>query len=410
MLAKVMATPLVAKAREAVTPVVKRARPVAAVVTPLGWTVAAVAVVTWLLGWQLGWLELVSVAAACLIALVASTIYLAGRAFLRIDVELEPRRVVVGSPAAGRINVTNVSRRRLLPLQVEVPVGIGAATFAVPSLGSRDTHEEIFVVPTHRRAVIPVGPVSSVRGDPLGLLRRQVSWTDTFELIVHPRIVPLESLGAGLLRDLEGRSTDDISMSDLAFHALRDYVPGDDVRFVHWRTSARVGKLIVRQFVDTRRSHLTVVVDGSPDSYADDEFEDAVSVAASLGVRVARDGQEVTVVGAGAFSSGTNAQRILDALARTEPSPADSDLATLAATASRAAPATSLALLVSGSKPEFSTLQAAASWFSPDVRALAVRIDRNTPSTVNASGAGGVDVLTLRRLDELPALLRAVSA
>ena len=80
-------------------------------------------------------------------------------------------------------------------------------------------------------------------------------------------MVALESLGAGLLRDLEGVSTDAVSQSDLAFHALREYVPGDDLRHVHWRSSAKVmaaageTQLLVRQYLDTRRSHATVVVD-----------------------------------------------------------------------------------------------------------------------------------------------------
>jgi uncharacterized protein (DUF58 family) len=402
------AAQVMSRARSVLTPFARRVRPVTGVVTSLGWTVLGVGLAAWVLGWRLGWKELLLIAATCLIVLVLSTVFLLGRASLRVEVELEPRRVVVGKPAAGRVTITNASRRRLLPLRVEVPVGAGTATFAVPSLGGRDQHEEIFVVPTHRRAVIPVGPASSVRGDPLGLLRRQVAWTEMLELIVHPRVVALESLGAGLLRDLEGRTTGDISMSDLAFHALRDYVPGDDVRYVHWRTSARIGKLMVRQFVDTRRSHLTVVVDGSPDSYGDDEFEDAISVAASLVIRVTRDEQEATVIGAGANASGKTAQRLMDALARTELSDVDSDLSTLAGRARRSAPGTSVAILISGSRPSFADFRAAAARFPAEVNVLAVRVDPHAASTVtSAGGAVGIDVLSMRQLTDLPNLLRA---
>ncbi len=409
MFARPMTPPaVVGRVRAVVTLAVDRARPWVTTVTPLGWTMLGIAVLAWFFGWQLQWAEMMIIAAGCLVVVLLSGIYLVGRASLRIDVELEPRRVVVGSPAAGRIVVTNLSRRRLLPLRIEVPVGVAAASFAVPSLGSRDLHEEIFVVPTQQRAVIPVGPASSVRGDPLGLLRREVAWTDPIELIVHPRIVNLDSFGAGLLRDLEGRSTDDISMSDLAFHALREYVPGDDVRYVHWRTSARVGKLIVRQFVDTRRSLFTVVVDGSPDSYGADEFEDAVSAAASVAVRAIRDGQETTAVAAGVQASSSSAQRILDALARTEMSPTGADLSSLAARASRLAPATSLALLITGSKLPFATMRTAASWFSPEVKVLALRVDPASPSGVtSARSAEGFDVVSLGKLEDLPALLRA---
>ncbi len=88
------------------------------------------------------------------------------------------------------------------------------------------------------------------------------------DLYVHPRISSLERLGSGFLRDLEGQTTQDLSPSDVAFHTLREYVPGDDRRHVHWKTTARIGKLMVRQFVDTRRSFLSIVISTDPADYA----------------------------------------------------------------------------------------------------------------------------------------------
>ena len=73
---------------------------------------------------------------------------------------------------------------------------------------------------TERRGVIAVGPATTRRGDPLSLFSRDVTWTDVAEILVRPPMVPLDSLGAGLLRDLEGVPTDAVSQSDLAFHAL----------------------------------------------------------------------------------------------------------------------------------------------------------------------------------------------
>ena len=87
--------------------------------------------------------------------------------------------------------------------------------------------------------MIAVGPATTRRGDPLSIFSRDVTWTGVREVLVRPPMVPLETLGAGLLRDLEGVTTDAVSPSDLAFHALREYVPGDDLRHVHWRSSAK---------------------------------------------------------------------------------------------------------------------------------------------------------------------------
>src|SRR5699024_7558402 len=87
----------------------------------------------------------------------------------------------------------------------------------------------------------------------------------------------------------------DLSSSDIAFHALRDYAPGDDRRHVHWRTTARTGKLMVRQFEETRRSHVVVALDNLAEHYAsDDEIELAVSAAASIAAQTCRKEMQLT--------------------------------------------------------------------------------------------------------------------
>ena len=289
-------------------------------ISPLGWGVLLLGLVGWAVGAAFDWNEWVMIGAAALGLLALCILLAIGRTQVRIETEVEPRRVTVGEPATGRIAITNESKRGMLPLMVELPVGVSAARFTLPPLGSGKAHEELFVVPTERRGVIPVGPASTVQGDPLGLVRRTLRWTDITELYVHPRTVSLESLGAGLLRDLEGETTQDMSMSDLAFHALREYQPGDDRRYIHWRSSAKAGRLLVRQFLDTRRSHLTIVVDGQPSSYTDGEpdVETAISLAASLAKRAAMDEQDFTVVCRDAQASRTTASLALDELARTE--------------------------------------------------------------------------------------------
>ena len=113
-------------------------------------------------------------------------------------------------------------------------------------------------MPTNRRAVIVAGPAASVRGDQLGLLRREVRWTEPVELFVHPVTARLQPSAAGLVRDLEGEVTKTITDNDISFHALRAYEPGDALRNVHWRTSARTGQLMVRQYEETRRSQLVL--------------------------------------------------------------------------------------------------------------------------------------------------------
>lgn len=407
-------------ARRQVQPLVERAapltaayrrtvrwcRPVTSSISRFAWLVLAAAVVCWVLGYRLGWTELLLAAAACLVLLLLATVFLVGRAALEVRVDLDPQRVVVGNPAAGQILVRNASRQRLLPIRLELPVGAAVATFDLPSLAGGAETETLFVVPTNRRAVIPVGPATSVRGDPIGLLRRAVPWTGVIELFVHPRIVSLDNLGSGFLRDLEGQTTQDISMSDLNFHTLRDYVAGDDRRYVHWRSTARTGRLLVRQFVDTRRSHIAVLLDPRRYSYrTDEDFELAVSVAGSITVRAIRDDQDTALLAGPHGVVDATAQHALDTLSRVEFS--SEDLNTLAAQAFRAVPQTSIAFLVTGPEVGFRDLRLAAGNFPVETRVIALAVAAGVGAGVRETN--GLTTVQLSSLDELPGVLRAVT-
>ena len=385
----------------------RTARAVRRVVTPFGWAVLAIMVAAWLIGWQLGWREAMLLAAACLLLIVMSLVFLIGRGTLQVSVLLQPRRVSVGAPAAGQVSVTNVSPRRMWPIRLELRVGAAVARFNLPALPGGRHHDELFVIPTTRRAVVPVGPARTVRGDPLGLMRREVAWTGVTELFVHPRIVGLDPLSSGLLRDLEGQSSDAVSMSDLAFHALRDYAAGDDRRYIHWRSSARTGQLMVRQFVDTRRIHATVVVDGRPASYAsEEEFELALSAAGSIAVRAVQDEQQASIIAAREAVADGNIQQILDALTRADFAD-DADLATLAGGVLRTAPDTSLAVLITGSIVPFRVVRRAAAALPPEIDTVALRVD--PAADPGMTTVGELTVLTLRALNDLPALIRVVA-
>ncbi len=374
------------------------------VVTPFGWAVLACGAAGWIAGVRLGWKELSILGAACLILAVLALGFTVGRAIVRVDFVLEPQRVTVGTPAAGQVRVTNVARRRLFPIRLELTVGKATALFDLPSLAAEESHDELFVVPTNRRAVIPVGPATTVRGDPLGILRRSVEWTQVTELFVHPRVALLDTLGAGFMRDLEGHSTEDMSMSDLAFHTLRDYVPGDDRRYVHWRSTARTGKLLVRQFVDTRRSHVTVVVDTDPSSYAqDEEFETAVSVAGSLSIRALRDEQDSTIVAGNRLIPGLSPRQVLDELCRVVPAPAG--LAPAVTQALDYATDTSIAVVVTGARRSFTEVRRSVFRIPPEVRTIACVVDASARPKL--AEADRLTVLTLSDLGDLAALLRA---
>ncbi|MDQ2837053.1 MAG: DUF58 domain-containing protein [Actinomycetota bacterium] len=378
--------------------------------TGFGWSLLATGVLSWLLASRLRWAEVRVLALVCLVLFVLCCAFTLGRTQLLVKISLRPQRVFAGETAAGQVSVRNLRRGRLPKIALELRIGPRPARLNMPSLGSGGSYQEDFLVPTNRRGVIPVGPASTVRGDPFGLVRRAVRWTGVSEVFVHPRIIGLQPLDTGLLRDLEGQTTPDLSMADLEFHALRDYAPGDDRRYIHWRSSAKAsagsqnGKFLIRQFLDTRRSHLTVVVDGDSRAYPDaEDFELAVAAAASVAVRAIRDEVDTTVVaGRQVIDEGT-AQRALDGFARAELG--NTPLAALTAQAARVAPGTSIALIVTGSLTEFSEIRRAVAQFPLEVNTLILRVD-----PANQTGlTSGVDltVLNLAELTDLPRLLGA---
>ena len=142
-----------------------------------------------------------------------------------------------------------------------------------------------------------VGPATTVRSDPIGLLRREHAFDDVHELYVHPRTTSIPSTSAGLIRDLEGNPTRRLVDADMSFHAIREYAAGDSRRHIHWKSTAKTGQLMVRQYEESRRSRMAVVLSVAQAEFGDaDEFELAVSSAASLGLRAVHDARELDIV------------------------------------------------------------------------------------------------------------------
>lgn len=388
-------------------------RPVGAVlhsITPVGWTVLSISAFAWLVGWALGWVEPRYLAAFGVALVLLSGLLTLGRMKLRVTLDLHPQRVVVGSGAAARVSVVNDGARPVLPLDLDLPVGQNSARFHLPTLSSGDSYDEPVIIPTHRRGVIVVGPLSTGRGDPLGLVSRRVTWTEPIELFVHPKTVPVEPVGSGLLRDLEGHSTNDISMTDLAFHTLREYAPGDDRRYIHWRSSAKLAgrptgtssPFLVRQFLDTRRSHVAVIVDCDRTVYAaDDDFELAVSAGASVAVRAVRDQMDLSVA-AGRFAVvDPDPPMALDVFSRAEL--AGVTLSDSARELAKLSPDISVVVMATGSLGELTGIRHAASFFPPQVNVIALQVEEG--ASAGMASVGSITVLTLGRLAELPIIL-----
>ncbi|WP_244285252.1 DUF58 domain-containing protein [Cryobacterium shii] len=396
---------------------------ISAVVTPLGWCVLGVLAASLLFGYALGWTELVVIGWTAVVLVGAALSFLIGRNAYEIHLSLSVDRVVVGARVPGEVSVLNPTRQRLPGVGVEVPVGSGLAEFAMPSIARGGSFEDLFIVPTLRRGVIPIGPVRTVRADPLGLLRREIVWAERVELFVHPRTLSIPSMSTGFIRDLEGNPTRDLTNSDVSFHALREYVAGDERRSIHWKSTAKTGRYMVRQYEESRRSHLMVALSLFVGDFAtEDEFEMAVSVAGSLGVRAIRDARTVSVVasaptpdlarrGAPALRplSTLTRTRLLDDLSRVETSDRMMHVGALAKAAADTVAGISVAFLVCGSAVTLSQLRTAANRFPAGVEVVAVVCDPEAVPSLKR--VAELSVLRIGFLEDLPhSLARSLAA
>ena len=283
-------------------------------VTTTGWAVITLVIVGLALAVAFQWVEALACALAGVVALVLAAMRVAWRPPHVVSIRVPNERIVAGQTAVGEISVRNERARSVRSGIIELPIGTGTGEFVVPPLGAHETWDEMFLISSRHRGLINVGPARAVRSDALGLLRRVRMWDEPVLLHVHPRTVRVPFDATGFQLDVEGVATGKLSSSDVSFHALRDYEPGDDRRAVHWQSTARLGKLIVRQYEETHRSHHVIVLDTSRDAWDHDAFETAVSVAGSLGLANLRESRPVSLTTTEGWLPSGFAMRMLDAL------------------------------------------------------------------------------------------------
>jgi uncharacterized protein (DUF58 family) len=201
---------------------------------------------------------------------------------LAIDRAIQPPRVPKGSPAIAVLTFANRGRRSVGVTVANQPFGDSPVRTVIPKVRRGERGMRTYRLPTRKRGIFDVGPVEVTRTDPFEMYRTSRRYGAVERIWVYPRIVGLRTLPTGQMRHMEGPSSDTSPQGNITFHRLRDYVPGDDLRLVHWRSSARTGKLVVKHNVDTSQPYTVVVMDLRPSGYTEESFEEAVDVAASV--------------------------------------------------------------------------------------------------------------------------------
>lgn len=371
-------------------------------IRPLGWVIIAGTVVLWWVSLAFGWQEMIIAAVVLTALIILSVPFLFGGTAYDVDLDLTRTHVVVGERAIGGLSLVNNTSRSIFPSRVVLPVGSGRGEFEVPRLSPKAEHDELFAIPTTARGVLAVGPVSVLRGDPLGLFERSSDRRQAVDLYVHPRTTSLQGLSLGRLRDLEGLPSTQLARDDVSFHALREYQHGDDLRHVHWKSTARVGDLMMRQYEETRRSHFIVGLSTHAGDYAGDaEFELAISAAGSIGLRALRDSRVLEAHTQRGPLRTDGARRMLDNLSALEYSRSrDGGLVALAGTIAANSNDIAIVVLLCGSSVDAAELKLACSRLPQGIRVLAVVADASVEAPV-LRRVGEADVITLGDLDQL---------
>ncbi|MEY9863585.1 uncharacterized protein (DUF58 family) [Catenulispora sp. GAS73] len=258
--------------------------------TARGWGVAWAAVVCCGAGWWLGYPELAVPGIAGMLALAVALFWVVRSPGVEVLRDLAPERVSRGDAAIAVLTCSQRGRRGWAGIRAVDCFGTTEVSVPLPAPRRGESSTRSYPVPTTRRGDVVVGPLRLVTEDPFGLLSRSRTRGGTRTLRVLPRTVSLAAAPSGRLRSPDGPGADRAAGS-VAFHTLRQYEFGDDLRQIHWRTSARTGTLMVRTLADTSLPRTVVVLDTRATAYAHpDDFELAVDAAASVLLAAARPG------------------------------------------------------------------------------------------------------------------------
>ncbi|MEI2712780.1 MAG: DUF58 domain-containing protein [Nocardioides sp.] len=241
---------------------------------------------------------------AVALPLIASVFMARSRFRLSLVRAVSPRQVSAGTSAEVNLTLTNEGRTPtgVLLLEEQVPFTLGSRPRFVLAGIQQGWHRQVhYRVRSDVRGRFDIGPMQVRVRDPFGFVESQRTFRAVNPLIVTPRTVPLSRIplggdwtGSG---DNRPRAFATGSAEDVT---VREYRRGDDLRRVHWRSSARVGDLMVRREEQPWQSRATLFLDNRSMAHRGQgiasSFETAISAAASIALHVARAGFQVRLV------------------------------------------------------------------------------------------------------------------
>ena len=272
-----------------------------------------------------------------LLPLIAVVVVARSRLRLTCERRISPPEAVVGERLSGELIVTKSGQlpTGLLQFEDDVPRGLGRPPrFTVHRFAGEWRREISYPMAGLMRGRFRTGPLTVRATDPFHLVKLDRRFSATSEVQITPRVVPLPMMrtasGGGSTGDTMPQKAGVIGADDVL---VREYHSGDDVRRIHWRTTARRGELFVRREEQAWDPTATVILDSRTSAHAGrgrgSSFEWAVSAAASIALHFVDAGFRVDLFDAGgAMVSGermaqatVTRQQIVDAMTDVQLSP-----------------------------------------------------------------------------------------
>lgn len=251
-----------------------------------GWALSGAGLALILLWYALGETELLLTGLILVVAQAVAVLYVRSRKpQLEVSRRLGSSTVHDGDTTTVTLLLDNVSRS-VSHLTIEDDVNrLGVATFEVARLKKRESTTATYRVTCRPRGVYRVGPTTVKAGDPLGLAELSAGTGPVDRIVVYPAIEDLS--GFPIIRGqdpaMQASRPEHARRGGEDFYTLREYQRGDDLRRVHWPSSAKTDQLMIRQLETPWQSRALVLLDVRSASFESQEsFEKAVSGAATI--------------------------------------------------------------------------------------------------------------------------------